>query len=122
NTIKPFIPNYGNTISYYFIDDVFLYEVDSTSGISEEEAMAGNAVLAPNPASDQVRLDFPMIMKQDYLLEVYGLPGNTIFSQPLQGGRNSYSFSVTSLPEGLYLYRIYCGKRVVKVGKLVVQR
>ena len=63
-------------------------------------------VFYPNPASDYLFIEFPESLAGDYILEVFNLSGNMVYTDMLRGGRSNYEFNTKDLARGVYLFRI----------------
>ena len=69
--------------------------------------------LCPNPATDEVRIQTNGT--QVDRVEIYNLQGQILAVNALHNGR----FSVASLPQGLYLVKLYSSRQCLGVVKLV---
>lgn len=79
---------------------------------------AQRVVVYPNPASDvvQVKIDPQFHNGQ---LNISDLSGHEVWSTTLKG--ETTSVSVSSLPAGMYLYKVQSNGEFIGVGKLVVK-
>lgn len=90
-------------------------------GIKETEANF-NLNLFPNPASDQVTLQFDMKIEDDGYICITDLSGKTVFQKQIvaQANTNSVSLSLENFADGIYLIQ-YRGKVNSSVQKLLLQ-
>lgn len=77
-----------------------------------------NITLSPNPFSNNLQISFPDNLAQPVNIELYDLNGKIQLSKKLSPGTES-EINTTSLPAGLYLYRITATDGRFTTGKLV---
>ncbi len=75
----------------------------------------------PNPARDETTILLSSI-DRDMLLEISDLTGRTLKMEVVKTGSDRIQISTSSLGNGLYLYRLVSGGRVIETRKLNVQR
>lgn len=75
-----------------------------TEVISEKEGTAGDFYVSPNPARDQITVQFPTkSQSQGGQLEIRHLTGAIITRIPVQVGQTSLTWNSSHLQEGIYL-------------------
>jgi hypothetical protein len=76
--------------------------------------------LYPNPAKDEIMIEFDNALKSNAILEVYGYTGNLIQTQVLSFGYQFISVSTKDLKAGLYMYRILDNEKILAKDKLLI--
>ena len=84
------------------------------------DAAQSNAKLYPNPAKDEVMIEFNHALKANAMLEIYGFAGNLLQTSVLQSGYQFISVSVKELKSGIYYYRIISNSEVIEKNKLLI--
>jgi len=79
-----------------------------------------NAKLYPNPAKDEVMIEFGNALKTNAVLEIYGYAGNVLQTFVLQTGYQFISVSIKELKSGIYYYRIISNNEVIAKDKLLI--
>ncbi len=87
-------------------------ELDGTygpCGVSSvlEFATLERPLLAPNPATDQVRITFPTSLQRVERVDVLDITGQLVFSQGVVNGSASMTLPVDQLAGGAYFVRLY---------------
>ena len=106
--------------AYYFIDDVSV--VDCTVGINEIESYKNKISLMPNPAKENVRFEYSGLIEDNSWIDVYDNLGLKIKKVLLNKGSTGVTFSVSQLPPGVYLCRVYVGGAYSQSNKLIIIR
>ncbi|MDP1621546.1 MAG: Omp28-related outer membrane protein [Bacteroidales bacterium] len=75
----------------------------------------------PNPANSETVIPLYAI-DQDMALEISDITGRTLSSQPVQAGDEMIRISTASLSNGLYLYKLVDGGKIIDTRKLNIQR
>ena len=73
-----------------------LPEIDSGPGI----------VFYPNPASDYLFISFSEPLTKQYVLEVYNIVGNLMYSDIIKQGETHYEFNTHRLSRGTYIFQV----------------
>jgi uncharacterized repeat protein (TIGR03803 family) len=83
----------------------------------------GSAIkVYPNPSNGVFTLQSSVVSRQ-LIVEVYNILGEKVYSDSYQPIANGYQLSLSSQPNGIYLYRIISENgNLVGEGKLVIQR
>ena len=79
---------------------------------------SSDAILYPNPANDQVTVEFSMAYRSAEF-QLTDISGKTLFTTHLSANRQTVDIS--ALQAGTYLYRIFNQKGLEETGKLVVK-
>lgn len=81
---------------------------------------SNTAKLYPNPAQNEVMIEFDKPLATDGLLEIYGFTANKIQSIELKSGKQFISVSTKDLKPGIYMYRILLNDKIVAKDKLLI--
>jgi hypothetical protein len=112
------IPNSAR-ITYYYIDDVSLIDLDDTaSGINEQVAV-GKLQVYPNPAENQLTVGGNQFSVNT--IEVSNVLGQVCIIPPYQGGKGDVSINIAALPSGIYFIKATDAKGNTINGKFVKQ-
>lgn len=85
---------------------------------------ADGVAVHPNPFTDRTTLAFALDARTDVTLTVYDVRGREVarlVDGPLEAGTHEADFDASSLPSGVYLYRLTAGS-TVRTGRLTVLR
>ncbi|MCB9316813.1 MAG: T9SS type A sorting domain-containing protein [Lewinellaceae bacterium] len=85
-----------------------------------ETTRALNFLLAPNPATETVRITFGETLRSDTRIRMFDAAGRMVYSTVLAGGQVLTQLDVARLPEGLYTVAVD-NQEGSGVRKLVVQ-
>jgi|GEM_PF-2604985 len=77
--------------------------------------------LYPNPANDQVNVEYQVPMEECATLEIYEASGIKIIEYRLQGESGLKEISTQTWAEGVYLFRFSCGNHI-RTQKLFISR
>jgi hypothetical protein len=84
----------------------------TTTSVQTEEGVPARFALlqnAPNPFNPSTRIYFDLPVRSHVTLKVYTAIGQevaTVVDGPVEAGRSNVEFDASSLPSGLYLYRL----------------
>jgi hypothetical protein len=109
----------GNSIGVDMYGNVYVsgtsYDIDSTgistikysnvTGIQENDHSTENTVsLYPNPATNQLTIEFKNQSQQNYLLEIKNMLGQTMYSETIKNalGKQSKNIDVSAFTNGIY--------------------
>jgi hypothetical protein len=96
-------------------------------GIIDEQNANGDLRLFqnhPNPAQNQTRITYELVAPSDVTLEIIDIMGKVVKSfvyLSMPTGMNSVDLDCSSLPSGIYYYRIKTGNGV-KTKKMLITR
>jgi len=79
-----------------------------------------NAKLYPNPAKDEIMIEFDNALKTNAVLEIYGYAGNLLQTNILKQGYKYISVSVKDLKAGIYFYKITSNNKAICKNKLLI--
>lgn len=101
-----FLSDYGNNL---YIDNIFVREIPLTSS-KEENPLANQVFVYPNPTSDVVTIDFQLTEKTNVCIEVYDVAGKLIQTlvcdQNYDGGGYKKKWNVLEYGNGVYYIKI----------------
>ena len=90
------------------------------SGQGEEEL---NTVhLYPNPAYDQLTLEFEEAIEFEYEITFYSVTGQQYASYKLAEDQQSFTLDISTIPSGLYFYKIRRNEKNIASGKLTIMK
>ena len=114
----------GDDWAYYYIDSVSVYLKDSTANIEEEENTKEHNIqtvkLYPNPAKEQITIEFNSRIKENTYFELYDILGSKVMYRQLLSNNNKVNVSTKSLNKGVYSYRITVNDKVISTDKLII--
>jgi len=105
--------------AYYYIDDVLLTCVDTSSGVAEQEQPQLFSVY-PNPNNGNMTLEY--MLPENAVFELYDLLGEKVYERTLFSGTQREEINTSTLPNGVYYYRVYGKNKNLGKGKVVVIR
>lgn len=108
-------PNAFSEMPYYYVDDLTLYELDSTYvGIEENSNI--NISINPNPASENVTITLPPNTNKAELF-VYTVQGQLLSQTQLNC---TQTINTSNLTNGLYLFVIQSNENIIGREKVIV--
>lgn len=122
----------GEALTVFMADDLkedgFVYTfmwvvVEEKPLAVGEELRQLDVKLYPNPATDFSTVEFFLQREGEVRIEVFdmaGIPVDVMMDKFLNRGSNSYTYDVTRLPDGIYIYRIIKDDQVVATVRAVV--
>jgi hypothetical protein len=120
-------PNSVDSASYYFVDDVFLFCIDTSCatvpviGIKETQTYRHNFGLYPNPAIHEITVEIDAFNDQkSALLRIYDLAGRLRKSDELLLHSGKGITSIADLPNGAYFVEVIMNGFVRSVQKLII--
>lgn len=105
-----------HAFAYYYIDDVSIVAGNDTTYAATHPGFT-EITLAPNPGNGEfyLRGHFPA----DTRWEVVDMLGKILYAETIEDGVAEKRISL-GLANGMYLYRIYAGKEIMKSGKFII--
>jgi len=88
---------------------------------SEQENVEKGAVygdIYPNPAQQTASINYDS--EEAGVLRIFTLTGQEVGRYVLDAGNYSYSFDVSNMPEGMYIYLLENNIGLIKYGKFVI--
>lgn len=123
-----FPTGYEGTLPGSFIDgkyDLILYGAGDTrcTTAAEDLTEVSNMSAVPNPASGKTTIRIESTVSDKFDFAVTDLLGRRVISRPLsiQAGQNAFDIDVTSLPNGIYMYSLSKGNRIMS-NKLIINQ
>ncbi len=74
----------------------------------------------PNPAEDQLNIQFSQALLVDASFNIYDLAGKLVFSTQLKAGTEKSEITGFDLSNGMYIYKVSSGGEVLQQGKLSI--
>lgn len=110
--------------NYYRIHQIDYAGVSSYSITKALEFKDNNAwvLVYPNPASDQLTIELPILNKGNYQLNVIDVLGRTLISTTVKEGEKMHQLNTESLAVGTYVLRIQAPNGSVYTRKVTVTR
>jgi len=106
-------------------DAAWMFKTDSNGVVGWETPKAkgksGNIKVWPNPAINYVNIEFAEKLGQDAELKVYNTLGQVVLRKLLNEGQKKISIELDDLNSGIYLFEVLGDKKVLGVGKFVVE-
>lgn len=88
---------------------------------NKQQIAKGNPVrVFPNPATNQINIQFDDIINSDAVIEIYGSMGNLVLSECMHAGNYIKFVDVSKFNAGLYFYSILLNGNKVSSGKLTI--
>lgn len=120
NSEQPPIGTSPTTGAYYYIDNVFVYAIDSVpNSVGSIEGDAQNFLLYPNPTKGELTIECAVAQGDIAMLEVFNLVGQVVLSQQLTNGE-AHWVDVGGIAEGIYNVRMTIDSKVQYTHKLSV--
>lgn len=104
-------------MTYYYIDDVSVYECDSLIGLDEN--LLDEIQIYPNPAQDFVNIDLAKNINHAQL-SIYNLTGQLVMQKQIT--QPNQNIPITELGNGVYVFVVESGGAVVGRKRVVVAR
>ncbi len=111
-------------INYYRLKMVDLdetFEYSNTIAIRVDADGIPTFVVYPNPASEYLSFSIASLMDETATVEIYDVPGRSVFSQPfeLHEGQNSFTIDISKLARATYFIYFFNGAGEKQVLKFV---
>ena len=74
----------------------------------------------PNPAEDQLNIQFSQVLLLDASFNIYDLTGKLVFSTQLKAGVEKSEVTGFDLSNGMYIYKVSSGEEILQQGKLSI--
>ena len=118
-TETSFYPTYIEGNDTYEIDGISVIGKAGTTGIAGDLDQGISIRCYPNPSKTETFFELSLIESTDVHLAIYDITGKevaTVVNESLSAGEHTFSFDISSLAEGEYLYCI----EGISSGKFVV--
>ncbi len=102
------------------------YDDEKNCGVKKAKELAVAAFAAtsvklfPNPTTGIATLEFDNALKSKGTLKIYDLTGKAAATFTLPEGTSSYSPSISHLPTGMYMCKLWEGETPVWADKLII--
>lgn len=117
STYHHFNPEFNWNYSYYYIDNVWVYE-DSTTSV--EETPAYSISIYPNPATEVLNIKYNQPIKDVTFINIYDATGKFLFSKTINDLMNI--IDISNYNSGFYMYRIVENNQIRYNGKFTIVR
>ncbi len=101
-------------------EDVIVADYAKAPKTEPNNINSKTAKLYPNPAQNEIMIEFDHALKANAVLEIYGYAGNLLQIHVLSTGYQFISVSVKDLKAGIYFYKITSDNEVVCKNKLLI--
>jgi hypothetical protein len=102
-----------NTIAKYVGDYTVSQDCEQVIGIEKIEIINLSFSIYPNPATNQITLEFDMVNMKNVIIEIKNLLGHTLRSINAQQGKSKMEIDVAELPAGLYFIQLQNGDQLL---------
>jgi len=92
------------------------------TGIDELYAENGNIKVKPNPNDGNFSIAYNLENQNSGRLELYNQVGMKVGEYLLPSPIGSMQINTPNLGQGLYIYKLYAGNEVLKIGKIIIIR
>lgn len=95
--------------------------IAAPTGINESINLVKDVKVYPNPMNDQLNVSFTSSVSKDAVVEVVGVLGNVILSEPMNvtAGNNEMKLNTSALSNGVYYVRVVAGDAVLATMKAI---
>lgn len=97
------------------------YILTYTTSIEESRLNAASFNLYPNPANNQVTLDFEKPLAQNLSLEIKDILGKQIETVAVNSSTKKMQLDLTSYSKGIYFVSVLNDQQIIKTKKLIVR-
>jgi len=80
-----------------------------------------SAFIKPNPASTKATLVYDLEKTAKAVFTISDLTGRVLFTTSLNEKNNEFTFSINTIPDGLYIYKIMDSGKLLHKGKFTIQ-
>ena len=99
------------------------YKITAASGIKLNTSNYSISNISPNPASNNVSLNYDLKnTTQPASIKIYNMLGTLVKTVSLDTYSNNTKIDITSLEGGMYFYSVIIGGNAVKTSRLIVSR
>jgi len=102
----------------YEVNDSNTLRLNSEPLIAYETPTIGKAY--PNPTTSKVSIECTLNEGEIGTMEIFDLMGRRVASWTMIGGEDVYSFDVSGLPQGTYLFRVTTGATILGSDRLII--
>ncbi|WP_276134850.1 T9SS type A sorting domain-containing protein [Polluticoccus soli] len=105
--------------SYLYVDSLN-FTGSVPDGISEITDSKYSITLSPNPAKDNLSVDFGAVVSEDVILQVIDIYGRTVTQATWARGQRVYSMQLNTVATGSYFVRSSVGEEI-QMQRLVIE-
>ncbi len=105
-------------------DAAWMFKTDSNGVVGWESSTPFSAAelrVYPNPASNYTNIELTENLKNNAELKIYNSLGQLVLCKSLIKGKKQISIELDNLNPGIYLFEVLGDKKVLGVGKFVVE-
>ena len=105
-----------------FMSDTITKTIQVVATAMAELKVLKSAMVYPNPATQQINVDFELTQNDEMSIEILDINGKTnqLFAHTqFMAGKHQLSFDIAHLEQGMYFVKINCN-RVSKIQKLLI--
>jgi hypothetical protein len=102
-----------------------IYVATPNVGVNDASDFISSSSLFPNPAADQVTVDFTLTENKSVSLQIFNTVGQqVVVNENAEGfqGLNSIQLDVTKLPEGIYFAQVILDGSIATTKRFVVTK
>jgi hypothetical protein len=74
----------------------------------------------PNPTTGQISIAADLSEGENGTLTIFDLTGRQVASWQMTGGQSVYTFDVSSLPSGTYIYQVSTADKMIITDRLII--
>jgi hypothetical protein len=74
----------------------------------------------PNPTTGQISIAADLSEGQNGMLTIFDLTGRKVASWQMIGGQSVYTFDVSMLPSGTYIYQLSTVDRMIATERIII--
>jgi hypothetical protein len=74
----------------------------------------------PNPTTGQISIAADLSEGQNGMLTIFDLTGRKVASWQMTGGQSVYTFDVSMLPSGTYIYQVSTADKMIVTDRLII--
>jgi hypothetical protein len=120
-TCIPMLTNWNDPIhdssAYYYIDNVFVYEIPGLILGEEEKEENRNIILYPNPSTGEFTISSSSPFRKEEELSIFDINGKLVYRSNLKEQKTNL---ILTLSQGVYYYTITTVNKLLKREKIVI--
>jgi hypothetical protein len=97
----------------YVLREMQVVITNGYTSLNENKELADLTLIAPNPFTNKLDIEFKKPTKDTYVIQLYAIDGKEAVSQKQTITEGKISFDTESLPAGIYLIRVNNGQEVL---------
>lgn len=104
--------------AYYYIDNVFVYEIPGLTGVHKNFQKAPSITLYPNPSNGEFTISSSSSFQKNEELNIFNVNRKLVSKSVLKGKKTTLNLS--DLNEGIYYYTIQQNNKLLNRDKIVI--